>query len=86
MSEATPDPIVVEEIFKQLWCKMGAQLCDFQFYSRHIPPLQDVYGCEAVAAALRQHHVEMRRAVSYQIRQQRNHAAWLRRESRKGVT
>jgi hypothetical protein len=74
-------PDIVEEIYNQLWFKMGAQLCNFDFYARHIPRLQADYGHEAVSAALRQHHAQMRRSTSDQIRSQRNHAPRLKRES-----
>jgi hypothetical protein len=78
-----PDADVVEEIFNQLWYEMGARLCDFQFYSRRITRLEATYGDDAVAAALRQHHAHMRRSVSDQIRRQRDHAARLKRETRR---
>jgi hypothetical protein len=79
-AKTAPDPIAVDEIFRELWYEMGAQLCNFEFYSRHIPRLQDAYGCEAVAAALRQHQAMMRRACLGQIRDLRRNAARLKRE------
>jgi hypothetical protein len=78
--KAATDPIVVEAILDQLR-ESGARLCDIQFYSSIVQRLHEAYGHEAVAAALRRHHVEMRRAVSYQIRQQRGHVAWLKRQT-----
>jgi hypothetical protein len=71
---------VVEEIFHELWFEMGARLGDYEFYSRHIGRLQAEFGDAAVAAALRLHHAQMRRAVSSQIRQQQAYAARLKRE------
>jgi hypothetical protein len=75
---------VVAEIFHQLWFEMGAQLGDYEFYSRNIRRLQEEYGADAVAAALRLHHAQMRCAVASQIRQQRSFARWLKRERRAG--
>jgi hypothetical protein len=74
------DADVVEEIFNQLWFEMGARLCNYEFYSRHIPRLEAAYGDAAVAAALRRHHAQMRRAVASQIRQQRDHERRLKRQ------
>jgi hypothetical protein len=76
-------PIAVEEIFNQLNCKIGAQLCNWECYARTIPPLQERFGRDAVSAALRQHHAQMRRSVSDQIQQQRRNAARLKRESQR---
>ncbi len=76
----TPDPVVVEEIFNQLWFEMGARLYDFEFYSRAIPPLQEAYGSEAVAAALCRHHAMLQSQASEHIRGLRRNAARLKRE------
>jgi hypothetical protein len=75
MTNAEPtDADVVEEIFRELWFEMGAQLCDYAFFSRHFRPLQAAYGHAAVAAALRRHHAQIRSAASSQIRVLRQHA------------
>jgi hypothetical protein len=74
------DEDVVDEIFHQLWFEFGAQLGDYAFFSRNIPPLVAAYGHDAVAAALRRHHAQIRSAASDQIRQLRQHAARLKRE------
>jgi hypothetical protein len=84
-----PDPIVVEEIFQQFNCMMGARLCDFPFYARTIPPFQEAYGREAVAAALQKIYATIRSRAAWEIRYLRRNAAWLKHESRKktrGVT
>jgi hypothetical protein len=75
--------LVVDELFRLFWGEWGAQLCNFEFYSRRIPPLQDYYGHDAVAAALAQYHAMLRSRTSSQIRDLRRNAAWLKRDSRK---
>jgi hypothetical protein len=78
-TEAT---IVVEEIFNQL-CHWRARLCNYDFYARHIPLLQEAHGDEAVAAALRRHYAVLRAQASDHIRGLRRNAAWLKRERRR---
>jgi hypothetical protein len=73
------DEDIVEEIFRLLWFEFGAQLCNFEFYARHVTRLQATFGHDAVSAALQRHHRQMRRAVSDQIRLQRTYAARLKR-------
>jgi hypothetical protein len=80
--KAAPDPVVIEEIFNQLWFKKGLQLCNFESYARVIPPLQKAYGDEAVAAALCRYRAQLRSQSRGYIRDLQRNAAWLRRESR----
>lgn len=60
--EVRRDPNAVEEIFEQL-CNWGARLYDFDFYSRHIPPLQEYYGHGPVWDALRRYETEVLREL-----------------------
>jgi hypothetical protein len=82
MPDQTEKEIVVEEIFYQLR-EMGARLYTFEFYARAIPPLQEAYGHEAVAAALGRHYAMLRGRASDHIRGLRRNAAWLKRESQR---
>jgi hypothetical protein len=77
-----PDEIVVDEILVQL-CDWRARLCHFEFYARHIAPLQEAYGDEAVAAALRRHYAMLRGQASDHIRGLQRNALWLKRERRR---
>lgn len=79
MPTQTEKEIVVEEIFQQLNC-VGAQLCNFECYSRTVPPLQEAYGHEAVAAALHKNYAVIRARAADQIRCLRRNAARLKRE------
>ena len=81
MRKTAPDPITVDEIFQQLNCRMGARLCDFEFYSCNIQQLQDAYGHEAVAAALYKIYATIRARAAGDIRDLRRNAARLKRES-----
>jgi hypothetical protein len=76
--ELDPEAIVVDKLFRKFWFEWGAQLCNFEFYSRHIPPLQDAYGCEAVAAALHRHQAMLCRQYSDQISGLRENATRLK--------
>jgi hypothetical protein len=71
----------VDELFDLFNCKMGAQLCNFEFYSRHIPPLQAAYSHEAVAAALDRLYAVIRRRAASDILDLQRNAARLKRES-----
>lgn len=83
MRKTAPDPMDVDEIFQEFNCKIGARLCDFEFYSRIIPPLQVAYGHEAVAAALHQIYATIRARAEGEINDLQRNAARLERESRK---
>jgi hypothetical protein len=73
--------VLVEEIFNQL-LEQGAQLCNFEFYSRNIPPLQAYYGHGPVWEALRRYEGVLLRRTADQICDLRRNAAQLEREGR----
>jgi hypothetical protein len=76
----TEETIIIEEISYQLR-QMGARLCNYEFFSHHIGRLQVQFGAAVVTAALRQHHAALRRAVTWEIQQQRAYAKSLKRSS-----